>query len=338
MKLSYQQLEPHLTKNLAPIYVICSDEFLLVQEAIDMLRNAANKVGFTERVSLSAEPNTDWGKILYANANNFSLLATKRILELHLTSTKVNAAHSQLLQEYATHPPENTLLIIHSGKLDSKIEKTAWFQALEKKGVVIQIWPITAEQLPQWIKQRAQKFGLIGMTKDAADLLAAHVEGNLLAAAQEIEKLSLLQSTAAIDKETIENFLADNARFDIFHLVESALLGNNKRCLRILDHLKAEDTEPPIVLWALTRELRMLADMAKQTKQGVALASLFSQFRIWEKRQSGVRHFLQRHSQENCWDFLSQAAKIDRIIKGSDAGNIWDELQILTLGVCYNNK
>jgi DNA polymerase-3 subunit delta len=332
MKLTAYQLDAHLQKTLAPLYLISGDEILLVQEAIDQIRAAGRKAGYSERISLSVESGTDWAKTLYAEAHSFSLFATKRIVELQLAGTKPNAEISKILLDLVTNPPPDTLLLISSQKLDSKIEKSNWYKALDKNGIVMPLWPITLDQLPTWITQRAKKIGL-QFTPDAAKRLAEHVEGNLLAAAQEIEKLSLLQTAKAIDAQTIENTVTDNARFDIFHLVDCALSGNSKRCLRMLDALKAEDAEPILILWALTRELRTLAELAKQTRKGSSLATLFSQFRIWEKRQPAVRRFLQHHTQQHCWTLLSQSARIDKLLKGALPGNVWNELQQLTLNI-----
>ncbi len=157
------------------------------------------------------------------------------------------------------------------------------------------------------------------------------MEGNLLAAAQELEKLSLLHPGGLIDTNTLDNAITDNARFDIFQLVDNTLLGNRPRSLRILQNLANEDTEPTLVLWALTRELRTLCEMQKKMKQGASLSSLFSQFRIWEKRQPAVRAFLQRHPQRDGWDLLLKAAEIDRMIKGIEIGNTWDTLADLVI-------
>jgi DNA polymerase-3 subunit delta len=332
MKLPFQQLETHLAKTLAPLYLVSGDESLLVQEATDAIRAAALKKGFAERVRISTESASEWGNELFANTQSLSLFSMQRILELDLTNVKLNAANSKLLQEVAQQLSTDTLLLIRVHKLDSKAEQSAWYQALEKKGVAIPIWPIALEQLPQWILQRAKKLQLT-MTPAAAQRLAQQVEGNLLAAAQEIEKLSLLQLSGTIDVPMIEEAVVDHAHFDIFTLVDSALSGNRKRSLRILENLAAEDIEPTLVLWALTRELRTLAEIAKQTKQGAALSSLFGKYRIWEKRQPSVRAFLQRHSQQTCWDCLSDAAQIDRMIKGAEVGNVWDALQGLVLKI-----
>ncbi|MDR3477507.1 MAG: DNA polymerase III subunit delta [Gammaproteobacteria bacterium] len=330
MKLSSQQLEQHLAKTLAPIYIISTDELLLAQDALDQIRAAARKAGFTERQSLTVETGSDWGKLLYAEAHSLSLFATKRIVELHLAGSKPNNAASKILQDIAASPLPDTILIITSNKFDSRTEQTAWHKALEKSGVVLQVWPIPLQQLPTWIMQRAKKAGL-QFTPDAAKLLADQVEGNLLAAAQEIEKIGLLQITGVIDHHAIAQAVTDNARFDIFSLVECALSGNSQRCIRILDNLRAEDVEPILILWALAREVRTLADIAKQMKQGAPLNTLFSKFRIWEKRQPSVRRFLQQHSQADCLTLLAHCAKIDRIVKGAQTGNAWDELQLLTL-------
>jgi DNA polymerase-3 subunit delta len=330
MKLAYQQLEQHLTKNLAPIYLVSSNEALLVQEAASLIRAAARKTGFTEHTLVTTDANAEWGKIIYTDTHSLSLLASKRIVELVMNSVKLNNANSKILEEYAQRPAADTLLIIRAEKLESKTEKSRWYQAIDKIGIVMPIWPINAEQLPQWLMQRAKKTNLT-LTKAAADFLAAEVEGNLLAASQEIEKLNLLQTNTTIDEKIISESISDNARFDIFNLVDSALIGNSKRCVRILKNLEEEDVEPVLVLWALTRELRTLAEIAKQQAQGNPIGSLFSKYRIWEKRQPAVRAFLQRNQQKSCWSLLASASSIDLIIKGAEPGNVWDALQDLTL-------
>lgn len=210
--------------------------------------------------------------------------------------------------------------------MDSKTEQTKWFQLLEKSSVFIPIWPITSQQLPQWIMQRAKQLGL-NITKDAADLLSNHVEGHLLAAAQEIEKLSLLGITHTIDRELIATTVTDNARFTIFDLVDQMINGHHERALRILKNLAEEDTEPTLVVWAITRELRMLADIANKQKLGATLSSLFNQHRVFEKRQPAIRAFLKKHSHTDCLALLMATANIDRMIKGAAPGNVWDEIE-----------
>jgi DNA polymerase III subunit delta len=330
MKLTFQQLEQHVAKTLAPIYLIHSDELLLVTEAVDLIRNASQKAGFTERTSLTVEKGADWGKLLHEEAHTMSLFASKRLLELHLGDTKPTAATAKLLQELSANPPADTVLVITSTKLDGKAEQTVWYKSVDKIGVTLPIWPIPAAQLPAWIIQRAKKTGLT-ITNDAAKLLAQQVEGNLLAAAQEIDKLLLLDTQNIIDVNTITSAVTDSSRFDIFTLVDCALIGNATRALHILKNLQAEADEPVLVLWALARELRTLASLHKQLQQGANLASLFSKYRIFEKRQPNVRHFLRQHTHATCKELLSACARIDRMIKGAAPGNVWDALQQLAL-------
>jgi len=332
MKLNPPQLDQHLAKTLAPIYLVSSDETLLVQETIDRIRAAARKAGYSERISVTPDPGADWGKLLYTESHNLSLFSTKRIVELQLAGVKGSATSSKMLQEIATNPPADTLILISMGKLDSKTEQTVWYKTVDKIGVAIPIWPITLEQLPAWIMQRAKGMQL-NIALDAAKLLAELVEGNLLAAAQELDKLALLQNEGVITSALIEKAVSDNAHFDIFGLVDCALSGNSKRSLRILQNLQAEDAEPILILWALTREIRTLAAIARQTQQGTTLASLFAKYRIWEKRQNNVRRFLQHHNTKSCWQMLSAAAQIDRQIKGMSPGDPWLAIQQLVLNM-----
>lgn len=330
MKLAIQQLESHAAKSLSPIYLISGDEILLVQEAVDFLRKSALQKGFTERVRISSDTGQDWGKLLYATGHSLSLFAEQRLLELDLRGSKMNQANSEILQSYANNPPLNTLLIIYTHKLDTKALQSKWVKAIDKQGILITVWPVTAEQLPQWIMQRAKKSHLL-LTNEAAARLAHQVEGNLLAAAAEIEKLCLLQPKGILDADALENIIANHAHFDIFNLVDSVLAGNGKRSLHILQNLFAEDTEPTLINWALTRELNTMAELGKALQQGNALSGLFGQFRIWEKRQPTVRAFLKRCTPAHCWDFLLQTAAIDRIIKGAESGHIQNELERLVL-------
>lgn len=331
MKINYQQLEQHLAKKIGTIYLIHGNELLLVNEAIDAIRQASAQQGYTERTRIFGDTTTDWGKELHTNAHSLSLFATKRLLELDLRNAKIQSDNAKMLERYAKQPCPDTILLIYTQKLDAKAEKTAWYRAIEQTGIVVTVWPIAPEQLPQWISQRAKKAN-IPMTQASATWLAEQVEGNLLAAWQDIEKLGLLALTTS-HHYTIEDVITDDSRFDIFDLVSSALIGNSTRSLRILNNLIAEDIEPVLILWALTRELRTLAEIMHQTQQGASLSGLFSQFRIWDKRQPGVRAFLKRHTQTSCWNLLLSAAKMDQIIKGVDVGNVPVELEQLVLNM-----
>ena len=227
-------------------------------------------------------------------------------------------------------PIADTLLIIHLAKLDDKIAKSAWFKALEKIGMVISIWPIPREQLPQWVMQRAKQYK-IQMNLDAAQVLSDYVEGNLSAATQALEKIRLLQPETPVDGELIHQVLNDESRFTVFDFTEHLLLGDQARTHHILDTLKADGTEPTLILWSITRELRLLAELAHHIQQGQRYEALFQQYRIFFRRQAAFRRFLTNASTHDCWHLLKEAAQLDQIIKGAVAGNVWDSLRLFCL-------
>jgi DNA polymerase III subunit delta len=333
MKLTYFQLEQQLTKKLSSVYIISGEEWLLKQDALDLIRKTATQAGFSERIRITPEAGYDFGE-LYTLLYATSLLAEKRILELDFRDMAPNKIANNILNNilgiYGEKPVPTNLLLIDIGKMDDKIIKSAWYQSLEKIGMVVTIWPIPREQLPQWIIQRAKKYKL-QMNRDAANLLTDYTEGNLVAAAQAIEKIYLLQPQKAIDSELMTLILTDESRFTVFDFIEHVISGNPSRALHILANLKAEGTEPVLILWSVTRELRLLSDMAQQLKQGITHEKLFQKHRIFARRQSAIRRFLSRHSAEDCWHALTYAAEIDRIIKGAAPGNVWDSLQLFCL-------
>lgn len=330
MKLSYFQLEPHLKKNLSPIYIVSGEELLLKQEALLAIRETAKQAGFIERIRLSPDAGYEWEK-LHTLLNAASLLAEQQLIEIDFHDSAPNKIASKIMQEYGQRPSSQRILVIDIGKIDNKIAKSPWFQALEKNGILVTIWPIPREQLPQWILQRVKKYQL-SINQPAAQLLTDYVEGNLVAAAQAIEKLSLL-SMITINEDTIRNIFNDESRFTIFDFVEALIAQDKSRTLPILETLKAEKTEPTLILWGITRELRLLASLAAQLKQGLTYENLFQQHRVYSRRQTAIRNFLKNHSEETCWELLTHAAEIDRSIKGALPGNPWDRLQLFCLRV-----
>ncbi|MBC3411375.1 DNA polymerase III subunit delta [Pseudomonas sp. SWRI51] len=333
MKLSPAQLNKHLQGSLAPVYIVSGDDPLLCQEAADAIRAAARQQGFDERQVFSADANFDWGTLLMAGAS-LSLFAQRRLLELRLPSGKPGDKGAAALIEYCAKPAEDTLLLISLPKLDGSAQKTKWGKALVEGGncQFIQIWPVDAHQLPQWINQRLAQAGLSAQ-RDAVDLIATRVEGNLLAAAQEIEKLKLLAEGNSITVETVQAAVADSARFDVFGLVDAILNGEAGHALRMLEGLRGEGVEPPVILWALARELRLLAGLAQQFSQGVPLDKAFSQARppVWDKRRPLVSKALQRLSAQRWAMLLQDAQHIDAQIKGQAVGSPWTSLSRLAL-------
>ncbi|WP_312977028.1 DNA polymerase III subunit delta [Stutzerimonas nitrititolerans] len=333
MKLSPAQLGKHLQGSLAPVYVVSGDEHLLCQEACDAIRAACRQQAFSERQVLSVESGFDWGQLLEAGAN-LSLFAEKRLLELRIPNGKPGDKGAAALLHYLARPAEDTVLLISLPKLDGSTQKTKWAKALiDGKDVqFLQIWPVDAAQLPQWIRQRLSQAGLAA-DQEAVELIAARVEGNLLAADQEIEKLKLLAEDGRVTADTVQAAVADSARYDVFGLIDATLQGHPEHSLRMLEGLRGEGIEAPVILWALARELRLLANIAQQYAQGVPLERAFSQARppVWDKRRPLVSKALQRHDVAGWQQLLMAAQLIDEQIKGQAEGDPWIGLSNLCL-------
>lgn len=326
MKLTYFQLETQLAKQISPVYILSGEELLLKQDTALLIRKKAKQLGFDERVKISSEDTTDVER-LYTLLNSASLLADKQLLELDFRHAAPNKMMSQILQEYSQKPSPNHLLLIDIGKIDDKITRSVWYKALEKIGAVITLWPLPREQLPNWISQRAKKYKLT-INQEATNVLADFAEGNLGAAAQALEKLYLYPKTSqtVIDLALVKTILTDESRYSIFDFIENLIACQPARTLHILKTLKQEGTEPTLVLWAITRELRLLADLASQIKQGAAMETLWQKHRIFFRRQAAIRKFLLHFTADDCLHHLAEAAEIDSVIKGAVSGNSWEKL------------
>jgi DNA polymerase-3 subunit delta len=324
MRLRADDLEGHLKRGLLPIYLVSGDEPLQLNEATDALRAAARAQGYTEREVLQVETGFDWGA-LAAAGSNLSLFAERKLIELRLPSGKPGDAGAKALTAYATAPSPDNLLLISCGKLEKQQQSSKWFKALEAAGAVLQVWPVEPRALPGWIRQRLLSRGM-QPTPEAAQLLAERVEGNMLAAAQEVEKLVLLHGTGALDGETVRTAVADSARYDVFELADAALGGDAARCARIVEGLRGEGEEPVLILWALVREVRTLALVAAEQAAGTPLDTLLQQQRVWDKRKPLYQAALKRHNLRRWRALLRRAARLDRVCKGAEPGNPWDEL------------
>jgi DNA polymerase III subunit delta len=329
MRLQPQGLPAHLTRGLTRVYLVFGDEPLLVNEAVDAIRACARERGHNERVVFTAEPGFDWGT-LQRVSQNLSLFSARQLIELRLPTGKPGDAGSQALQRYAAAPPEACLLLVSAPKLDGQAQKSAWFKAIEQAGAVIPVKHVEAPHLPAWIAGRMRSRGLQA-SSEAAALLAARVEGNLLAAAQEIEKLYLLHGNGKIGAEAVLDAVTDSARFTVYDLVESALLGDAPRVARILNGLRGEGVEPPLALWALTRELRGLATMAHALEGGDDIEPVLARHGIWQQRKASVKASLRRHPARQFQRMLQRAGACDQVIKGIQPGRPWDELLQLAL-------
>ena len=328
MQLKPEQLDAHLKKQLAPVYFVSGDDPLRVMEAADAVRAAARAQGYDERDVLTVQTGFDWYS-LQSEAGSLSLFSSQRIIDLRMPTGKPGREGAQALRDFAEQLPEDTLLLVTAGKLDPAARKSKWVQALDKAGVVLFVWPMDAREFNGWVAARMRRCGL-EPTVEAVSMLADRVEGNLLACVQEIDKLYLLQGAGAVDADAITRLVADNARFDVFGLVDAALAGKAARSIRILHGLEAEGTAPQIVLWALAREIRQLTAMATQVAGGQAIPGVLSRYHVWANRKTAVGTALKRLKPVECNAMLRHCASIDRISKGRGAGNAWDELLQLT--------
>jgi len=311
MKLRADQLNGHLQQGLKTFYLVSGDEPLLVQEACDEIRAAARQQGFDERELFHAEAGFDWAQ-LREEANAMSLFASRRILEVRLPNGKPSDKGDTFLQLVANPNPDNLILLV-CPRLDSKVQATKWFKAVEKAGIFLQIWPIERNQYPGWLKRKLQATGLQA-DPAALALLAHQTEGNLLAAVQEIEKLRLL-GESHLTEELIQNAIHDSAKFDAFGFTDMCISGQLAESARILEHLKAEGVEVLMILGALNRKLRQLIALHGLT--GSALAEAFKKERIWPKQQSAYKKALQRLSHSQLHEALQLSGQIDLAAKGS---------------------
>jgi len=330
------KLGAELARALAPVYLVTGDDPLLTIEAADRIRAAARKAGFQDRTVFSVERGFDWQELAAASAN-MSLFAERRLLELRLSSAKPGTVGGKALSAYAGAPPEDNLLLILAPRIDKKALQSSWARALDKAGVVVQVWPLDRRQLPRWIAGRMAEEGL-RPAPGAADLIADRVEGNLLAADQEIRKLALLLGQGNVSEEDVARAVTDSARFDVFALVDAVDAGDLGRSQRILAGLRGEGVEPVLVLWALTREIRALAGVAWKLGQGGIEGDAMRRAGIWPRRQPLARRILARQPLPALHGLLRQTARVDRVIKGSLPGRPWQALTDLVTAMAGSDR
>lgn len=314
MRLRPDQLDHHLSKTLLPAYLISGDELLLSQESADLIRRACRNNNILERDVLEVDRSFDWSQLLEAG-QSLSLFGERKLIELRLGSGKMDQKSSAALQEYLAHADGSNILLISCGRLDKRSLSAKWVKALEENGAVIQVWPVERRQLGQWISQRLAAAGL-NADRDAAELLADRVEGNLLAADQEIQKLKVLMGERAIDAETVAAAVTSSARYDVFKLIDTALSGNTSHTLRILQSLMAEGSEEIAMLGAISAELRKLYGCSEQLAKGHSIDAVLDGARVWDKKKALYKQALKRLKPTHIAALLQLAARSDSALKG----------------------
>jgi DNA polymerase-3 subunit delta len=328
MSLTLQAFRKQLAAaELRPVYLLAGEEHLLLLEAADALRARARELGFVERDVLDASASFDW-TALSQSASAMSLFATRKIIDLRIPTGKPGKEGSAAIIEYCDRPPPDTILMITATQW-SKAHETTWVSTVERSGVFVPVWPVKPNELTDWIAQRMAARGL-KPSAEAIEVLVERVEGNLLAAAQEIDKLVLLHGDQPLDAETLEDLVADSARFDVFKLADATLAGDAARALRILAGLRSEGEQVIGLLGWLLNQLQLLARLANARGNP---AAAFKAERIWPAREALYRKALARADRAH-WDAcLIQAARVDRIGKGRGAGDAWLELERLLVAI-----
>lgn len=336
MQLRAEQLEAHLRnaegragKGLAPLYVVHGDEPLLALEAADAIRAAARRQGCTERDLFVAERGFDWSELYQAGASR-SLFGGRKVVELRLPTGKPGTEGAKAIERYCADLNPDCLTLVSLPRLDKSGQNSAWFGALSRAGAVVDIWKIERARLPEWIGQRLARNGQ-RCAREGLEFLADRVEGNLLAAHQEVQKLALLLPAGELSLDDVQAAVSNVARYDVQALAEALLTGDRLRYVRVLDGLRGEGEAPTFVLWALAEELRALGRILAGVSAGRPVEQLFRENRVWRNKEAATKAALRRCTPGSVAASLSHAARIDRVIKGLAKGNAWDEF--LKLGL-----
>jgi len=329
MKLSSEDLPRHLAKGLAPLYVIHGEALLLSIEAADAIRISARKEGFEEREVFTIEQGFKWAE-LKNSAQSLSLFSSRKLVELRIPTGKPGVEGAQAIQEYCGQLNADTVTVVTLPKLDKTGQNSKWFTALAEQGVMIAAEEISLNALPDWIAGRLQRQGQ-STDIDTLRFLAERVEGNLLAAFQEIQKLALLFPAGPLTFDQVKDAVMDVARYDVFKLSEAMLTGDAARYAHILEGLRAEGEATVLILWAVAEDIRALAKVSRAMQAGGNLANALRDARCWGPRQKLVERAMRRFKPAIAERALRQAAQVDKIIKGLRPGDAWDEL--LQLGV-----
>ena len=329
MRHKANQLQAALQKKLADVYFISGDEPAQQLEAADAVRSAAKQAGFLHREILTVDENFSWNQFSFA-AESLSLFAEKKLIDLRISTGKLGQEGSKVVTQYCKKLPPDTLLLMTAAKIDKASQKSRWFQALDSVGVSVQVWNLEGNELKYWLQQRLQKRG-IQLEPQALSLFIGRIEGNLLAAQQEIEKLYILYGSTNISLQQLEEATVDNSRYDIFKLTESALMAKPARITKILKGLQAEGIATVLVLWALTREARLLNTLKLALSQGQPLEPVFKKNQVWGERKNLVNTSLKRLSQLQIQKIIQLSSQADRQIKGQQSGDVWETLLFISL-------
>ena len=331
MNIKPEQLQNSLSKQIASIYFAFGAEILLVEQSLSMIKEVAWQDGFNERFRFDIDGNFSWDNII-SLISSPSLFAEKRIIECRLTSGKIGVKGSKALTEIVETLPEDILLIISSGKLEMAQQKSKWFKALDKNGVIIQHWEVQSSQLARWITRNMSQLGLESNT-EVANAIAYCTEGNLLATMQEIQKLKIAYPDGKINLQQYLYQIDQQSQYTVFGMIDSALQGDTDKVNKIFRSLKDDSTPPVILISSLYRELKNLVTMSIELKTNQTIESILNNHRVWQKRKPLISNALKKHSYQKLQKLLLKLGRIDRSLKGMDNLDVYDELQNVVISL-----
>ena len=335
MRVSLPSLAARLKQEFSPLYLLFGAEPLLIEEALDQIRAAAKAQDFLERVRYHVEPGFDWNQIVQ-QGQSISLFAERRLIELRLPTGKPGDTGAKTLIAMSESPSPETTLVVVAGNIDKRSQNTKWFKAIEGAGTITECPAVAVNKLPDWICHRMSSQGL-SYDMQAVERLSQMVEGNLLAAAQEINLLALLFPGQKITLQMVDHTIADHARFNVYHLADACLGGATNRAVRILQSLKREQAEPVIILWALSRDIRTVCQLSAAAEKGERPQSLFQKYGVWSSRSGLVNNALKRVSHIQWQNLLKSVGRVDMMVKGStplQRKDIWEEIENISLKMC----
>jgi DNA polymerase-3 subunit delta len=333
MNVRPDQLSAMIAKTQYPVYMVSGDEPLQQMESLDLIRSFLRDQDYSEREILDVDAQFDWQRLL-DEANTLSLFASRRIVELRLPSAKPGRQGSQVIKDYLTNPPQDTVLIINAGKVDGSAKKSAWFKAIDQKGMVVQCWPVPVEKLSFWLQQRFKARDM-DADNEVLSYISQHVEGNLLAADQEIEKLFMLLGPGKISYADVVQAVTSQSRYNVFELVDVLLSGNTPRVIKIVAGLKAEGVVPVVVNWALAKDIRLLSKVSADVSSA---DFTLKRSGVWQSRITLFKSCLSRHSQRSFYLMLKRCAYIDAASKGMIDTNVWDDIESLCVRLAGSSR
>ena len=327
MKISSSELANHLSKTFHSIYFISGVEDLLIIESLDAIRKIASDNDYTDKTTFAVSGKFNWSEIDNSFKNQ-SLFGGKQFVEIHIPSSKPGKKGSESITNLIANLPEEALLVVVAGKLEKSTKQAKWVKILLKHAIVIDCPKVYLSQFPGWLQNRLKAFDL-DIDHDALEMFVVLTEGNLILAKQSIERLLMMQVSGRVTAEDISQCVADGAHFDLFQLTEAAIMRKPERVHRIFERLKSEGVLPVQMLGVLYWEIKNLMDASLDIDNGLSVKQAMQKANIWPSKQKIIGTYLANQPKGKMDLLVNQACKVDRIIKGVDFGNPWEEIGLL---------